>query len=69
MQTDVNITLVAMLISRRRRLEERVDVQPLHGTLAGCAFLALFGMAAFVVFGAAAELSLRLRRRDASARE
>ena len=58
----VNVTLVAWMINRRR-LEERVDVQPLHGTLAGCAFLVFFGVAAFALFGAAADLALRLRRR------
>lgn len=64
MQTDVNITLVAMLISRRRRLEERAAaVQPLEATLPGCAFLVFFGVAAFALFGAAADLALRLRRR------
>jgi len=58
----VNVTLVAWMISRRR-LEERAAVQPLEATLPGCAFLVLFGMAAFTLFGAAADLALRLRRR------
>ena len=62
MQSGVNVTLVAWMINRRR-LEERVDVQPLHGTLAGCAFLVLFGMATVTLFGAAVNLALRLRRR------
>ena len=68
MQSGVNVTLVAWMINRRR-LAERVDVQPLHGTLAGCAFLVLFGMATVTLFGAAAQLALRLRRRDAPVRE
>lgn len=63
MQSDVNVTLVAMLISRRRRLEERVAVQPLHESTAGFAFLVLFGMATVTLFGAAVQLALRLRRR------
>ena len=63
MQSDVNVTLVAMLISRRRRLEERAAVQPLCETLPGCAFLFLFGVATVALFGAAVNLALRLRRR------
>ena len=59
----VNVTLVAWMISRRRLEERAAAVQPLHETSAGCAFLFLFGVAAFAVFGASAELALRLRRR------
>ena len=62
MQAGVNVTLVALMIDRRR-LEERAAVQPLEATSEGCAFLFLFGVAAFAVFGASAELALRLRRR------
>ena len=69
MQSGVNVTLVAWMINRRRRLEERAAVQPLEETSVGCAFLFLFGMAAFTLFGATVELALRLRRRDTSARE
>jgi len=65
MQAGVNVTLVALMINRRR-LEERSAAQPLHETSAGCAFLVLFGVAAFALFGAAADLALRLRRRDAA---
>tara|TARA_X000000368_G_scaffold402677_1_gene376819 strand:+ start:855 stop:1064 length:210 start_codon:yes stop_codon:yes gene_type:complete len=65
----VNVTLVAWMISRRRLEERAAAVQPLQETPAGCVFLVLFGVAAFALFGAAADLALRLRRRDASAQE
>ena len=61
MQANVNVTLVAWMINRRR-LEEKVPVQPLRESLKGDAFLVLFGVAAFALFGAAAQLALRLRR-------
>ena len=65
----VNVTLVAWMISRRRLEERAAAVQPLEATLPGCAFFVLLFVATVTLFGAAVQLALRLRRRDASVRE